>query len=84
LGIQFVLVIQALGLLGAERADLSRKHSYGGRNWVIGNWAQHNVVAVIFGKDCAGTPSLAHRCRDGYLAPAGDRKTLCHDHYNLP
>jgi len=84
LDIQFLFAIQALGLLGAEHADLRRECSYSGGHWVIWNRAQHNVVAAIFGKDGSGTPSLTHRRRDGHLAPAGYHKSLCHDHYSIP
>jgi hypothetical protein len=80
LDIQFLFAIQALGLLGAEHADLRRECSYSGGHWIIGNRAQHNVIAAIFGKDGSGTPSLTHRRGDGYLAPAGYHKPLCHDH----
>jgi hypothetical protein len=83
LDIQFLFAIQALGLLGAERADLCRECSYSGSHWIIWSRAQHNVVAAIFGKDGSGTPSLAHRCGDGHLAPAGYHKSFCHGRYNI-
>jgi hypothetical protein len=84
LGIQFIFAIQALGLLGAEHADLRRECPYSGGHWIICNWTQHNMVAAIFGKDGSGTPSLAHRRRDGHLASLGYSKPLCHDHYKIP
>jgi hypothetical protein len=84
LDIQFLFLIQALGLLGAEHANLRRECSYSSGHWVIWNRAQHNVVAAIFGKDGAGTPSLAHCRGDGHLASAGYYKPLCHDHYKIP
>jgi hypothetical protein len=84
LGIQFLFTIQALGLLGAERADLRRECSYGGGHRIVWNWTQHNVVAAIFGKDRVGAPSLADRRGDRYLASAGYHKSLCHDHYKIP
>jgi hypothetical protein len=80
LGIRFLFTIQAPGLLGAEHADLRRKRSHSGRHWIVWNGAQHNVITAIFGKDGSGTPSLAHRRRDGHLAPAGYHKPLCHGH----
>lgn len=70
LDIQILFAIQALGLLGAEHADLRREYSYGGRYWIVWNWAQHDVVAMIFGNDGVGAPSLAHRRGDGHLASA--------------
>ncbi|HEY2140832.1 MAG TPA: hypothetical protein VGG98_02080 [Solirubrobacteraceae bacterium] len=78
--IQFLFAIQALGLVGAERADLRREYSYSGGHWIIWNRAQHNVVAAIFGKDGSGAPSLAHRRGDGHLPPAGYYKSFRHGH----
>jgi hypothetical protein len=80
LDIQFLFAIQAPGFLGTEHAYLRRECSCGGGHWIIWNWAQHNVVAAIFGKDGSGAPSLAHRRGDGHLTPAGYHKPLCHGH----
>lgn len=82
--IQFLFAIQSLRLLGTEHADLRRECSYRGGHWIIWNWAQHNVVAAIFREDSSGTPSLAHRRGDGYLAPTRYYKPLCHGHYTIP
>jgi hypothetical protein len=84
LDIQFLFAIQPLGLLGTEHADLRRECSYSGGHWIIWNWAQHNVVAAIFGKDGSGTPSFAHSRGDGNLTPFGYHKSLGHDHDNIP
>lgn len=84
LDIQFLFAIQALGLLRPEHTNLCSEYSYGSRHWIIWNRTQHNVVAEIFGKDGLGTPSLAHRRRDRYLATARDHKSLCHGHYRIP
>jgi len=78
------IAIQAPGLLGAEPADLLRECSYRGGHWIVWNGAQHDVIAAIFSEDGPGTPSLAHRRGDGHLTPARYRKTLCHDHWNIP
>jgi hypothetical protein len=80
LDIQFLFAIQALGLLGAEHADLRRECSDGGGHWIVWNRAQHNVVAAIFGKDRSGAPSLAYRRGDGHLTPARYHKSLRHGH----
>ncbi len=39
LDIQFRFAIQALGLLGAEHADLRRECPYGGGHWIVWNRA---------------------------------------------
>ena len=71
LGIQFLVAIQAPGLLGAQLADLRRECSNGCGHWIVWNGAQHHMVAAIFGEDSSGTPSLAHLPRGAeHLASA--------------
>jgi hypothetical protein len=84
LGIQLVIAIQSLGLLGAEHADLRGECPYGSRHGIIRHWAQDDMIAAIFGDDRSGMPPLAHRRGDGDLASTRYRKALCHGHYNLP